>query len=334
MRVVVITKHGPPSVLQVQDRPDPLPPASGQVRIAVRAAGVNFADHLARVGLYPDAPKVPSVVGYEVAGTVEAVGDGVNPARIGERVLAGTRFGGYAEIVNADAADTVALPPSMSFEQGAAVPVNYATAWAALHGYGSLQVGERVLVHAAAGGVGIAAIQLAKAAGAVVDGTSSPGKHAQLEALGIDRAIDYRRNGWWKGLPPYDIVLDGLGGTSLRRSMALLRPGGRLVAYGLSSLQQGEKRSLRRAAPQALAMLRGFSLLTQMEQSKTVIGLNMLRLWDDRGTLEPWIAPLSQALADGTAAPIVHAAVPFANAPEAHRILAARENVGKVVLVP
>lgn len=88
MRVVVITKHGPPSVLQVQDRPDPLPPASGQVRIAVRAAGVNFADHLARVGLYPDAPKVPSVVGYEVAGTVEAVGDGVNPARIGERVLA------------------------------------------------------------------------------------------------------------------------------------------------------------------------------------------------------------------------------------------------------
>ena len=101
MRAVVITKHGPPSVLQVQDRPDPPPPAAGQVRIAVRAAGVNFADHLARVGLYPDAPKVPSVVGYEVAGTIEAVGDGVDPARVGQRVLAGTRFGGYAEIVNA-----------------------------------------------------------------------------------------------------------------------------------------------------------------------------------------------------------------------------------------
>ncbi|QZA09314.1 zinc-binding dehydrogenase [Mycolicibacter heraklionensis] len=334
MRVVVITKHGPPSVLQVQDRPDPPPPASGQVRIGVRAAGVNFADHLARVGLYPDAPKLPAVVGYEVAGTIEAVGDGVDPARIGERVLAGTRFGGYAEIVNANAADTVSLPPSMSFEEGAAIPVNYATAWAALHGYGSLRAGERVLVHAAAGGVGIAAIQLAKAAGAVVHGTASPGKHAQLEALGIDRAIDYRRKGWWEGLPSYDIVLDGLGGTSLRRSLKLLRPGGRLVAYGLSSLQQGEKRSLLRAAPQALAMLRGFSLITQMEQSKAVIGLNMLRLWDDRGTLGPWIAPLSEALAGGTAAPVVHAAVPFANAPEAHRILAARENVGKVVLVP
>jgi NADPH:quinone reductase-like Zn-dependent oxidoreductase len=129
-------------------------------------------------------------------------------------------------------------------------------------------------------------------------------------------------------------VLDALGGTSLRRSFDLLRPGGRLVAYGFSAMQQGEKRSLRRAAPQVLAMLRGFSLLTQMNDSKTVIGLNMLRLWDDRGTLEPWIAPLSAALSDGTAAPVVHAAVPFADAPEAHRILAARENVGKVVLVP
>ncbi|RRR46855.1 oxidoreductase [Mycolicibacter terrae] len=334
MRVVVITNHGPPSVLQVQDRPDPPPPARGQVRIAVRTAGVNFADHLARVGLYPEAPKLPAVVGYEVAGTIEAVGEGVDKARVGERVLAGTRFGGYAEIVNASAADTVPLPGAMSFEQGAAIPVNYATAWAALHGYGSLRAGERVLVHAAAGGVGIAVIQLAKAAGAIVHGTASPGKHDQLTALGIDRAIDYRRTGWWNGLPPYDLVLDALGGTSVRRSFALLRPGGRLVAYGLSSLQQGEKRSLRRAAPQALAMLRGFSLLKQMEESKTVIGLNMLRLWDDRGTLEPWIAPLSQALANGTAAPLVHAAVPFAEAPEAHRILAARENVGKVVLVP
>jgi NADPH:quinone reductase-like Zn-dependent oxidoreductase len=334
MRAVVITKHGPPSVLQAQELPDPPRPAAGQVRISVHAAGVNFADHLARVGLYPDAPKVPSVVGYEVAGTVEAVGDGIDPARVGQRVLAGTRFGGYAEIVNAGANDTVPLPDSMSFEQGAAIPVNYATAWAALHGYGSLQAGERVLVHAAAGGVGIAAVQLAKAAGAVVHGTASPGKHGQLIALGVDQAINYRRKGWWKGLSPYDIVLDALGGTSLRRSMDLLRPGGRLVAYGFSAMQQGEKRSLRRATPQVLAMLRGFNLIKQMEDSKTVIGLNMLRLWDDRGTLEPWIGPLSTALSDGTAAPVVHAAVPFADAPEAHRILAARENIGKVVLVP
>jgi NADPH:quinone reductase-like Zn-dependent oxidoreductase len=334
MRAVVITKHGDPSVLQVQQRPDPPPPGPGQLRVAVRAAGVNFADHLARVGMYPDAPKLPAVVGYEVAGTVEAVGDGVDPNRVGERVLAGTRFGGYAEVVNVAASDSVPLPDALSFEQGAAVPVNYATAWAALHGYGSLRAGERVLVHAAAGGVGIAAIQFAKAAGAEVHGTASPAKHEKLAELGVDRAIDYRRDGWWKGLGPYDLVLDALGGTSLRRSYHLLRPGGRLVGYGVSAMQQGEKRSLRRAAPHALSMLRGFNLLDQLSESKAVIGLNMLRLWDDRGTLEPWITPLKKALDDGTVSPIVHAAVPFAEAPKAHRILAARENIGKVVLVP
>ncbi|BBX58878.1 Phthiocerol synthesis polyketide synthase type IPpsC [Mycobacterium shottsii] len=333
MRAVVITKHGDLSVLQVQQRPDPPPPGPGQLRISVRAAGVNFADHLARVGLYPDAPKLPAVVGYEVAGTVEAVGAGVDESRIGERVLAGTRFGGYSEIVNVTATDAVVLPEGLSFEQGAAVPVNYATAWAALHGYGSLRAGERVLVHAAAGGVGIAAVQFAKAAGAPVHGTASPGKHQRLAELGVDRAIDYRRDGWWKGLDSYDLVFDALGGTSLRRSYELLRPGGRLVGYGVSNMQEGEKRSLRRVAPHALSMLRGFNLMKQLEESKTVIGLNMLRLWDDRGTLEPWIAPLSEALGQATAAPIVHAAIPFGEAPEAHRILAARENIGKVVLV-
>ncbi|OBF32106.1 oxidoreductase [Mycobacterium sp. ACS1612] len=334
MRAVVITKHGDLSVLQVQDRPDPPRPVRGQVRIAVRAAGVNFADHLARVGLYPDAPKPPMVVGYEVAGTIEAVGGGVDAARIGQRVFAGTRFGGYAEIVNVQADDAVPLPDSLTFEQGAAIPVNYATAWAALHGYGSLQAGERVLIHAAAGGVGIAAIQLAKAAGAEVHGTASPGKHKWLAELGVDRAIDYRRDGWWKGLPPYDIVLDAIGGTSLKRSYQLLRPGGRLVGYGVSAMQQGEKRSLRTALPQLLSMLRGFNLIKQLSESKSLIGLNMLALWDDRGTLQPWIEPLSTALAGGIVAPVVHAAVPFADAREAHRILAARENVGKVVLVP
>ncbi|HEY4096718.1 MAG TPA: medium chain dehydrogenase/reductase family protein [Baekduia sp.] len=333
MRAVVITRHGDPSVLQVQERPGPTP-GPGRVRIAVRAAGVNFADTLARVGLYAEAPKVPSVVGYEVAGEIAGVGDGVDTSRIGERVIAGTRFGGYAEQVVVAAGDATVLPDGLSFEQGAAIPVSYATAWAALLGYGSLQPGERVLVHAAAGSVGIAALQLAKRHGAEVHGTASPGKHARLAEMGIDRAIDYRRPGWWKGLEPYDVILDALGGRSLMRSYALLRPGGRLIAYGASSIQQGETRSVRRALPQAAWMLRGFNLIRQMSESKAVIGLNMLALWDDRGTLEPWIGPLAGALADGTIVPVVHAAIPFADAREAHRILAARENVGKVVLVP
>src|SRR5437764_1198875 len=151
MRAVVITKHGGPSVLAVEERPDP-PLGAGEVRIAVAASGINFADVMARQGLYQDAPKTPCVVGYEVAGTVLELGEGVDRFSYGQRVLAGTKFGGYASQVAVPADDVVTLPNSLSFEQGAAVPVAYATAWAGLIGYGALQPGERVLVHSAGGG--------------------------------------------------------------------------------------------------------------------------------------------------------------------------------------
>ena len=132
MRAVVITRHGGFDVLKVQERPEPAAPKSDEVAVDVRAAGVNFADTMARVGLYPDAPKVPSVVGYEVAGVVSAVGDGVSGLAVGDRVFGGTRFGGYAERVVLNARDVVPLPERLSFEQGAAIPVNYSTAWAGL----------------------------------------------------------------------------------------------------------------------------------------------------------------------------------------------------------
>ncbi|MFD4180891.1 zinc-binding dehydrogenase [Rhodococcus sp. NPDC058514] len=333
MRAVVITRHGDADVLEVQERPSP-PLRRGGVRIAVRAAGVNFADVMARLGLYADAPPLPSVVGYEVAGTISEVAPDVVDFAVGDRVIAGTRFGGYAEEVCADPRDVIALPDALSFEQGAAIPVNYATAWAGLIGYGNLQEGERVLIQAAAGGVGIAATQIAKHRGAQVYGTASPGKHDAIRSFGVDVALDYRKHGSDNGLPPMDVIMDAIGGASLRRSYGLLRPGGRLVAFGASSVVSGDKRSLLRAAPQALRMLRGFNLIDQMSESKAVIGLNMLRLWDDRGTLEPWITPLRALIEDAVVVPVVSDAVPFDNAPEAHRILTERRNVGKVVLVP
>lgn len=333
MRAVVITRTGDADVLQVQQRPDP-DLRAGQVRIAVRAAGVNFADLMARLGLYADAPPLPAVVGYEVAGEVTELGEGVDGLAVGDRVLAGTRFGGYAEQVCVPVADVVPLPDGLSFEQGAAIPVNYATAWAGLLGYGSLRAGERVLVHAAAGGVGIAATQIAKAHGATVYGTASPGKHEAIRGFGVDVALDYTRSGWERDLPPFDLVMDAIGGASLNRSYKLLRPGGRLVAFGASSVVAGETRNLLKAAPQALRMIRGFNAIDQMSESKAVIGLNMLRLWDDRGTLEPWITPLRALMDDGTVAPVISDVVPFDRAPEAHRILTERRNVGKVVLVP
>ena len=333
MRAVVITAHGDPSVLRVLERPAPSC-GPGQVRVAVRAAGVNFADVMARQGLYEDAPPPPSVVGYEVAGEVAEVGADVARWQVGDRVAAGCRFGGYSEQVVVDPGDCVALPGGMTFAQGAAIPVNYATAWAGLLGYGSLRAGERVLVHAAAGGVGTAAVQIAKAAGAEVWGTASPAKHAAVRENGADHVIDYTEDGWERGLGGFDVIMDALGGASFARSYRLLRAGGRLVAFGASSVIDGERKNLLKAAPKALRMIRGFSLLGQMSDSKAVIGLNLLRLWDDRGSLEPWITPLSALLDDGVVRPVVAAEVPFERAGDAHRMLTERRNVGKVVLIP
>jgi NADPH:quinone reductase-like Zn-dependent oxidoreductase len=332
MRAVVITKHGGPGVLQVQEQPDPKLGA-GEVRIDVAAAGINFADVMARMGLYADAPKTPCVVGYEVAGTILELGDGVEGLIPGQRVFASTQFGGYASQVAVPAHNVVPLSDELSFEQGAAIPVNYGTAWAGLIGYGSLQPGERVLVHSAGGGVGIAATQIAKRVGAEVYGTASPGKHARCEELGVEHVIDYTQSGWERGLPKFDVILDAVGGKSFRTSYDLLRPGGRLVAFGASSVVSGQRKNLVTALRTVIRMPR-FNMIKQMSESKAVIGLNMLSLWKDRGTLQPWIAPLRELLDDGTVKPVIAGAFSFEEAGAAQSMITERKNVGKVVLVP
>jgi NADPH:quinone reductase-like Zn-dependent oxidoreductase len=332
MRAVVITKHGGPEVLAVQEQPDP-ELGAGEVRIEVAAVGINFADVMARMGLYQDAPPTPSVVGYEVAGTILELGDGVEGLIPGQRVLAGTLFGGYASQVVVPAGDVVPLPEQLSFEQGAAVPVNYATAWAGLVGYGVLEAGERVLVHSAGGGVGIAATQIAKKLGAEVYGTASPGKHERILELGVDRALDYTKPGWEQGIGQFDVILDAVGGKSFRTSYSLLRPGGRLIAFGASAVVSGEKKNIPTALKAVLRMPR-FNLIKQMQESKAVIGLNMLTLWKDRGTLGPWIDPLSGMLTDGTVDPVVAGTFSFEEAGAAQTMIVERRNVGKVVLTP
>jgi NADPH:quinone reductase-like Zn-dependent oxidoreductase len=332
MRVVVITKHGGPEVFQTHERPDPSL-GRGEVRIDVAAAGINFADVMARMGIYPDAPKPPCVVGYEVAGTILELGEGVDDLTHGQRVLAGTKFGGYASQVVVPAGDVVPLPEELTFEQGAAIPVNYATAWAGLIGYGNLQPGERVLIHSAGGGVGIAATQIAKHAGAEIYGTASPGKHARIAELGVDHPLDYTTSGWERGLPPFDLIMDAVGGKSLRRSYGLLRAGGRLVAFGASAAVSGEKRNLVSGLGTVLRMPR-FNMIKQISESKAVIGLNMLSLWKDRQTLSPWIEPLRELMADGTIVPVVAGAFSFEDAGEAQRMITERRNIGKVVLTP
>src|SRR5215831_21156835 len=191
MREAVISRHGPADVFELRERPDPTP-GDGEVRIRVRASGINFADVLARLGIYPDAPKPPMVVGYEVAGVVDVVGRGVTSIHPGDRVVALTRFGGYADVVSVPAAQVYRFPDRLSDAEAAAVPVTYLTAAVALYKMANVTAGETVLIHNAGGGVGIAATQLARLRRATVIGTASPGKHDALRSFGVDHAIDYR----------------------------------------------------------------------------------------------------------------------------------------------
>ena len=343
MRAVVITRHGGPEVLRTEERPDP-PVGPGDVRVAVRAAGINFADTLARAGAYPDAPRPPCVVGYEVAGEVESVGERVESVKPGDRVMAGTRFGGHAELVSVPADQVYPLPDKLSFEQGAAVPVNYATAYAALVIMGGLRDGDRALIHAAAGGVGIAAVQVAKSRGAEIFGTASASKHDAIRDQGVDHAIDYRTQDFeaevmrLTGGEGVDVVIDAIGPKSFRKSYRALRQGGRLIMYGASELQTGETRDLRAIvaglARMPAATMPWWKSFAVMNENKGVFGLNMLKWWDREKSLDRALEPLREGLEDGSIVPVVAESFPFDRAADAHRFIAERRNVGKVVLVP
>jgi NADPH:quinone reductase-like Zn-dependent oxidoreductase len=343
VKALVLTGTGGPEVLQVQERPEPAV-GPGEIRIAVKAAGVNFADTMARVGLYPDAPKTPCVLGYEVSGEVESVGEGVTDRKVGERVFAGTRFGGQAELVSVPAEQAFPLPERLSFEQGAAIVVNYATAYAALVVMGGLREGDRVLIHAAAGGVGVAATQIARNIGAEIFGTASPAKHEAIRAQGVTHAIDYRDHNFEEetmrltGGEGVDLVIDALGPTSFRKDYRLLRPGGRLVMYGISEATREGRRSIQAAlrglVRMPLATMPWWKSLSMMNENKGVFGLNMLSWWEREGDLNRAIEPLIPELEAGRLEPVVAEAFPFERAGDAHMFIGERRNVGKVVLFP
>ena len=342
MRAVVITRHGGPEVLEVRELPDPKV-GPGDVRIAVRASGINFADTLARAGTYPDAPRPPCVVGYEVAGEVESVGEGVEGFEPGNRVFAGTRFDGQAELVSVLANQVYPLPEDLSFEQGAAIPVNYATAYAGLVIMGGLKPAERALIHAAAGGVGISATQVAKAIGAEVYGTASGSKHDAIREQGVDHAIDYRTQDFEAEVmrltngEGVDVAMDAIGPSSFRKSYRALRSGGRLVMYGASEISTGETRDLRAVlrgvARMPAATMPWWKSLAVMNENKGVFGLNMLKWWDTEQSLDRAIEPILAGLGKEYV-PVIAEVFPFDRAPDAHRYIAERRNVGKVVLVP
>jgi NADPH:quinone reductase-like Zn-dependent oxidoreductase len=238
----------------------------------------------------------------------------------------------------------LSLPDRLSFEQGAAVPVNYATAYCALVVMAGIKQGERALIHAAAGGVGTAAVQIARHHGAEVFGTASAAKHDAVRELGVEHAIDYRTQDFEQEVrrltdgQGVDVAIDATGPTNFRKDYRLLRQGGRLVMYGLSEASAGTGRDVRKLIGSLVRMpfatLPWWKSLQLMSENKGVFGLNMLHWWDREGDVTRITGPLVEEIEQGALDPVVAEAFPFDRAGDAHRFIAERRNIGKVVLVP
>lgn len=336
MHQIWFPRKGDPSVLELREAADPTP-GPGEVRIHVEAAGVNFADLMARMGLYQDAPPFPMVVGYEVAGVIDAVGEGVDAARVGEPVVAMTRFGGYSTHVVVQAYQAVRRPDGMDAVTGASIPVTALTAWMMLDVMGRVRAGDRVLVHSAGGGVGLMALDILKHRGAYAVGTASTHKHAFLKERGYDELVDYRKVDFEEALqdgPGFDLVLDAVGGKSWAKGLRLLRPGGRLCCFGMSAAATGTIGSQLTFLRTALSIpWLATNPVALINENKGVMGVNMGHLWDEGERVVGWLAEILTLVEQGVIRPQVHAEVPYSNASEAHAILHRRENVGKVVLV-
>ena len=340
MRQIWISKAGPPETLVLKEAPDPKPRA-GEARIRVEASGVNFADVMGRMGLYPDLPKIPVVPGYEVAGRVDSVGEGVDPGWIGRNVFALTRFGGYADVVCAPTGRIFTRPDGMSAEEGAAIPVNYLTAWQLIVVMGALKAGETMLVHSAGGGVGVAATQIAKHLGAKVIGTASAAKHEELRALGVDHLIDYRTEDFEKRAREItqgrgvELILDAVGGESLKKGYRLLAPTGRLGIFGASSAATNKTGGMLGM----VSMLAGtpwlqFNPLSLMNANKGVFGVNLGHMWDEGDRIAGWMDQLIRLWEEGAIKPRIARAFSFNEAAAAHHFIQDRSNIGKVLLTP
>jgi NADPH:quinone reductase-like Zn-dependent oxidoreductase len=340
MRQIWITKFGPPEVLSLKEARDPVPEA-GELRIRVAASGVNFADVVGRLGLYPDLPPIPVVPGYEVSGQVDAVGNGVAADWVGRDVLAMTRFGGYADVVCVPVDQVFVAPPGMSALEAAAIPVNYFTAWQLVVVMGALKRGETMLVHSAGGGVGIAATQIAKHIGARVIGTASAAKHAELRALGVDELIDYNREDFetrarqiteGRGV---ELILDAIGGESFKKGYRLLAATGRLGMFGISSAVTGKERNL-------LSMLSllvktpwlQFNPVSLMNANKGVFGVNLGHMWGEAERIREWGESLLDLWKQGAIKPKIAQSFTFDEVAAAHHFIQDRKNIGKVLLVP
>jgi NADPH:quinone reductase-like Zn-dependent oxidoreductase len=337
MRQIVTSRRGGPEVLIVRDVPEPAP-APGEVRVRTALAGVNFADVMVRLGLYPDAPPLPAVLGYEVSGTIDAVGEGVGPERVGERVLALCRFGGYSAQVCVPQGQAFPVPEGVSLEAAAALPVNALTAWIMLRVLAPVAPGQTVLVHSAAGGVGHVARQLVQQAGGIVLASASPPKHDLLREEGCELVLDSREAHFADrvraatGGRGCDVILEPRHGRWIMESYRALATCGRLVLHGFASAAEGSGGTL--GALKTLAQVPWLQInpVRLMNDNKSVAGVNLGRLWGATDQLGDWMEAILEGAVAGWIAPRIDRVYPAEEAGAAHLRLQQRQNVGKVLL--
>ena len=338
MRQVWITKAGAPEVVQVRSAPIPTP-GPGDIRVRAGAIGVNFADIMGRLGIYVDAPKIPFIPGFELAGTVDAVGASVTAFREGDEVMAAARFGGYSEVVCVPAEQAIRRPARMTVEQAAGFPVVFLTAYGALVAMAGIRPGDHVLIQAAAGSLGLAAVEICRVFGATIYGTASRGKHDFLRERGVHVPLDYRhfdrevrRLTGGRGV---QIALDSIGGRSWWRSYRALAPTGRLVVCGVTSTTAGMRRSIPALIRFALGTpWLAFNPAALANANKGALGVNFGRLWDELGLLRSWSDSLLAWYEEGKLRVHVDRVFPLEDAAAAHRYIQERRNCGKVILKP
>lgn len=333
MRAWVVPRYGPPERLRLEEVADPVP-GPGRVVVRVRAIGLNFADCMARQGVYPNTPRPPFVPGMEVAGEVAAVGEGVAGLERGLPVAAVPIFGGHAEAVEVPATHVAPLPAGMGWEEGAALAVTGITAEWALHVVGRARRGDRALVTAAAGGVGTMLVQMAREAGVRVLAVASTGRKRRLALeLGAEAAAGYE--GWtgvadgWGGL---DLALDSVGGRVFRRAWRRLAGDGRYVLFGFAAAAGARRVRYPRALLALLAMGAVVPYRT-VSACRTLAGFNLSLVPHLAGELASRFARVRAAVRSGALRPVVGSRYRFEELPAAHAALQGRGTVGKVVVL-
>ncbi|XP_042528192.1 synaptic vesicle membrane protein VAT-1 homolog [Dipodomys spectabilis] len=340
VRCLVLTGFGGYDKVKLQSRPAATPaPGPGQLTLRVRACGLNFADLMARQGVYDRLPPLPFTPGMEGAGVVIAVGEGVSDRKVGDRVMVLIRLGMWQEEVTVPSANTFLMPEAMTFEEAAALLVNYVTAYMVLFDFGNLRPGHSVLVHMAAGGVGMAAGQLCRTVENVtVFGTASASKHEMLKENGVTHPIDYHTTDYVdeiKKISPkgVDIVMDPLGGSDTAKGYNLLKPMGKVVTYGTANLVTGPKRNL-----MALARTwwNQFSVtaLQLLQANRAVCGFNLGNLEGEVELVRSVIIRLLELYNQGHIKPHIDSVWPFEKVADAMKQMQEKKNVGKVLLVP